>query len=1566
MQTNNVSNIEASESKLNQHRKQEATFINDSQFQNNVQENVISALYDNGQPQLHTNSNKNFQEVNNATPITKGEYFYVYNTRIKNSIKRSKNNKVTDTNSGSEPSLQNQNGSNYYYNLKNNVFKKNDIDVSGIDSEITKNAFSFNVSKIGKYTDDYKKIKNELGNISVGGKDQSFDCNRFNYYNNSNVNNINRNLNNSCSESNNLILNNITGNDKLKSKVEVDSRRLNQPEDKNILINHSYYNDLGVNSNNNKQCLNNQDRSNSSPIKMPKLKITQSCQFSKNSNSNINQLPSNQALNVKNTPDVSINKQIKKLTKIKETMRKNDKSAVKITNTTGDNMKDIFNISSNKGYVNSNVGYFSEHENRAPNSQYNLLNGEYNINNRKKNILDLAIQDRHQLVKNTTYSNLNSGLESAVNMQHVDFLALKRERNNDYYDHEELNRKISPRKLLEETLQSIKEERQITDHMNSTQKHTESKSLKHQVSITPLNDLSMIRETNQKKLNDKFIVSERSASKLESIGINERKGSLGNINRFNIPQTTKVGGKAVMLKKQNSDVYYEHSFVNSRLKANDIISVKGFSCRNNSNLENLVSNNKLEINHSLGRNKSNRNFSLNSKGSNPNITRNNSKVDNPAGFQEIFQRRVQNSSKLKNQFSSHRNTDSQSYKIQTNDSTKNVQKVYVVNKGKLITRQDSLGSNDCSKLDMIPKGFQIYEQNINTTEHANMNNLKSINPKIASKSFDETNVGGSILDENNKLKEATRANQNINNEKKKLKNMIKLYIDNSNDNSNNNKNNLFLEHEQINRTYRTDGNINETITTQYEDKDYRELHSIFNEDEIHIDKDGNTKRTIGICATNEKLFSERSKGSDFQQSIYKKKNSYAIAKRNETKSKILNSTSNNNHRLEERCKINLKVPREYSKQSIQEKLNQNEAPIDSGQRSFLKLNSKRDFSDYYNTPMMVSENSDLLRPNKLNGLLNNNPNCEKLINIENMGEYSERMNKSITKFKRVQPDSSNSKDIKMVPSSLFEGNNLFETELKRNNIQNTLSNIDILSRNFYNSRDKSSNNEKINQQLFDKDKKQFLQKQMHENNYYSEGNRVSKKPPGVPSKTPDKNVGNTQILNKIHPCELITLYKINSNKASGIVKKCLHVKTLKLYTVKELIIFDPTVNQIIKDFLVSWYHSCVFDMYLVNINNLVYNFPEGSASIVCDNIPGPSIEEILNYSMCFSENVATELAFNILKSLKHFYYHMKKAHLGQSQRSLIYDFSTKKMKLGFGMGKKTGDDLINLENTTNSSNIFTKNRKEYQSIYIKSKKDVWIDLYDLGLIVLQTVFNDILSELDSILEINFSAQLLDLDKKKWLKEFGINPSKEESKLNRENNRCNSCLLHFIESRCEDLLRNNDSIDNKMVATMFLDKFNKQSNPFKQFICDMLSLEKGVHISMKKLFHKDVFKYYSENINPVPNEGVIRSNNKHSGTKQKVVCLNDLAKIAYHYDKNLKNKLIEEKKSEKRKNTESEIEPNLIDQIKNSIDLYVIDNEKSKPVINKEDFNDRIKTISEELGTEISTLEEFFGNRVEIK
>merc|ERR1712159_934226 len=107
---------------------------------------------------------------------------------------------------------------------------------------------------------------------------------------------------------------------------------------------------------------------------------------------------------------------------------------------------------------------------------------------------------------------------------------------------------------------------------------------------------------------------------------------------------------------------------------------------------------------------------------------------------------------------------------------------------------------------------------------------------------------------------------------------------------------------------------------------------------------------------------------------------------------------------------------------------------------------------------------------------------------------------------------------------------------------------------------------------------------------------------------------------------------------------------------------------------------------------------------------------------------------------------------------------------------------------------------------------------------------------------------------------------------------------------------------------------------------MLSLEKGVHISMKKLFQKDVFRYYNDNNNP--NYDDLEKSNKKYNTKKKIICLNDLAKIAYSHDKNSKNKL-----QENTINTEGDDEPNyFFDQIKNSIDLYAIDNENTRPII----------------------------------
>jgi hypothetical protein len=93
---------------------------------------------------------------------------------------------------------------------------------------------------------------------------------------------------------------------------------------------------------------------------------------------------------------------------------------------------------------------------------------------------------------------------------------------------------------------------------------------------------------------------------------------------------------------------------------------------------------------------------------------------------------------------------------------------------------------------------------------------------------------------------------------------------------------------------------------------------------------------------------------------------------------------------------------------------------------------------------------------------------------------------------------------------------------------------------------------------------------------------------------------------KIHPSDLITLHTLHPHKPSGLTKKCLHPKTLTVYTIKELQIFDSNINELIKNFLVNWYKNCPIDPYLTNINNLIYNYPEGFVSIVCQNICGPN------------------------------------------------------------------------------------------------------------------------------------------------------------------------------------------------------------------------------------------------------------------------------------------------------------------------------------------------------------------------
>ena len=86
--------------------------------------------------------------------------------------------------------------------------------------------------------------------------------------------------------------------------------------------------------------------------------------------------------------------------------------------------------------------------------------------------------------------------------------------------------------------------------------------------------------------------------------------------------------------------------------------------------------------------------------------------------------------------------------------------------------------------------------------------------------------------------------------------------------------------------------------------------------------------------------------------------------------------------------------------------------------------------------------------------------------------------------------------------------------------------------------------------------------------------------------------------------------------------------------------------------------------------------------------------------------------------------------------------------MGFGLGKKIGAG--DLELSEDSIGSAERVRVKSEGLYRKVCKDVWIDLYDLGLILVGVVCGGMEGELDGWLGFGFRDLLFDLDKKKGL------------------------------------------------------------------------------------------------------------------------------------------------------------------------------------------------------------------------
>lgn len=96
--------------------------------------------------------------------------------------------------------------------------------------------------------------------------------------------------------------------------------------------------------------------------------------------------------------------------------------------------------------------------------------------------------------------------------------------------------------------------------------------------------------------------------------------------------------------------------------------------------------------------------------------------------------------------------------------------------------------------------------------------------------------------------------------------------------------------------------------------------------------------------------------------------------------------------------------------------------------------------------------------------------------------------------------------------------------------------------------------------------------------------------------------------NAVHPKNLITIFVISPNEQSGSLRKCLLVNKLQLYVVKQLKFFDEDISAIFRDFLKNWKKNVNDDPYMMHIEEIHWDYPEGCASVVMPNIYGYNLQ----------------------------------------------------------------------------------------------------------------------------------------------------------------------------------------------------------------------------------------------------------------------------------------------------------------------------------------------------------------------
>lgn len=133
-----------------------------------------------------------------------------------------------------------------------------------------------------------------------------------------------------------------------------------------------------------------------------------------------------------------------------------------------------------------------------------------------------------------------------------------------------------------------------------------------------------------------------------------------------------------------------------------------------------------------------------------------------------------------------------------------------------------------------------------------------------------------------------------------------------------------------------------------------------------------------------------------------------------------------------------------------------------------------------------------------------------------------------------------------------------------------------------------------------------------------------------------------------------------------------------------------------------------------------------------------------------------ELALSLIKCLKHFFLITKHAHLGLNLSSIFYDLKKRKFRLLLGMTKKMG--------ITKEKHAVVENKIQ---LYNRLKKNYWIDLFDVGLILMVSYLGESIERLGSILGFSLKYLLTKTIKSPYLPSNCIQ---------------DCCLFHFVEEK----------------------------------------------------------------------------------------------------------------------------------------------------------------------------------------